>query len=365
MVVAAWETYVCESITGQIVRRVTPAAASWSTGLLGKGEGSFTFQVTNDADPDDGVLGAGEAPALFAPNARKIVHRWGDFVFDAKIDAWEYSRDASSVTVEAVEWRNELAWRLTYGVNNYLAGTLAVTNRTHAGAVRAILARFLQQGQPWAPDWAYPWDLPADAAGGFSAVWEYWKKFRISDLIAQIEDEGFEVYLRPYFSGTSVRAQVRVEPRVTIGASTFHLQAEDSPLGDVRYRRDGSRQLTGLQGVGNGSGEAQAVAWAGLPGTPSIPIRDAKEEFPDLEGTRLQATTNARFAAEQNPVGQWSVGDFTITDDYLPEHAAPGRVWNVQSKGDPVLPDGPATLRVISVSGGLGLKLKTEVQNAA
>lgn len=353
-----WETWIYKSRTGAPVDRVHPETFSWSTSLLGDGTGTTTFKV----DDTQKGLSRDSIWSLFKPNDHMIVLRRGSFIaYAGKIDDWSYDRDAQTVTVTSVELENEWSWRLTYGVNVYTSGTLTVTNRTHSGAVRAILARAMQ----WSPDWQYPIDLPADASGTFSSTWEYFKKFKISDLLDQIRSEGYEIYLRPYLAaGDMLRFQTRVASRVTLATSSFILQAEETPLSGVTYRVDGSNQLTGLQGVGNGTGQDQEVAWAGS-GPYDIPIRDAKFDFPDRTGARLQAATTTTLDAEDEPLVQWSIKEFTISDTWPAEEAAPGRVWQIDSQDDLVIPDGRHMLRVIGVSGDLSTTIQTEVQSAS
>lgn len=352
-----WECTVRYMQNGAVRDRVYPTADStWATSILGDGEGLFTFK-TNDA-----AMPLPRSPRdLFIPNALGIELRWGEFVaYFGKIENWSYDRDTATVTVSTIELANEWKWRMPYGVNNYASGDLSIPGRTESGAVARILARFMQ----WTPEWQYPIDLPADAPGEFTAYWEYWRKLRIDDLIQKVRERGFEVYLRPYATSTGeTRFQARVARRITVGTSTFNLQAEKSPLGQVRYTVDGTQQLTGLQGLGNGRGQDQPVAWAGY-GPYSIPIRDARRDFPDLTGEQLQRATAESFEADREPLVQWSVGEYTVGDGWTPAEAAVGRVWQVDSHGDPAIPDGRHMLRVIRASGSLGAVIKTEVQGA-
>lgn len=366
------ELWVHDSITGNEIKQVHPTEdCSWSTNLGGTGESSWTFRIDSaelGIVPDSGIdrtdphLKGSEVDALFIPNARMLGLRFGTVALGAwKIEDWDYDEDGQSVTVTAVEIRNEAKWRLTYGVNVYLQGTLAVVNRSHAGAVRAILARFMQ----WSAEWKYPIDLPADGAGSFSATWEYWKKFTIADLLKQIEDEGYEILLRPYLTaGMQLRFQTLVAPKVTVGTKHFHLQAEDRPMSGIRYRKSGAEQLTGGQGIGTGSGEDQPVTWAG--GAPYvIPIRDAKRDFPDLDGARLQQATNAWVGEARTPTVQWSIGKFTWTDEYPPNLAMTGQGWTLESSGHPIFPNGRHEVRVIGASGTFGREISTEVQSGS
>lgn len=354
-----WEVWVRDAKSGAPIERVFPVAFPWSSSINGKGSATATFKINDAENP----LTRDQVWSLFLPNNRLLSLQWGDYVaFAGKIDGWKYNRKSQTVVVSAVDLWNEWDWRLTYGVSGYLSGSLAVSNRTHSGAVATILNR----GMQWGPLWVYPIDLPADAPGTFSAMWEYWRKMKISDLLNQVRDEGYEIYLRPYIaSDGNLRFQTRVAPQVTVGTSSFHIFADESPLSKVEYELDGSRQLTGLQGLGNGTGQDQDVAWAGA-GVYTIPIRDAKQDFADLTGARLQAATNAALAADVTPLVQWSIDEFTIDPDvWTPEHAEIGRVWQVEAFGDAVIPDGTYTLRVIAAGGDLSMKIRTEIQSGS
>lgn len=356
------ELWVHDAITGNEVARVFPSdsGASWSTNLGGTGQCSFSFQVN---DPDTGMTGA-QVASRFQPNARLLALRSGSTVVGAwKVEAWDYSDDSGAVTVTGVELvRNETKWRMTYGLSSYDAsGTLAVANQSHRSAVRAIVNRFMV----WSDQWKYPIDLPTDEAGGFTQTWEFWKKFTIEDLLVQIEQEGVEIFFRPYLTaGRQLRFETLVASKITVGSSAFHLQAEKSPLSGVHYRVDGASQITGGQGIGEGTGQDQPVRFAGGPPF-TIPIRDAKMQFPDMAGDRLQAATNAWFAGEKNPVVQWTVDTFTVSDEFPIDHALTGRGWKLQSKGHPVFPDGVHSVRVIAASGSFGQQIKTEVQSGS
>lgn len=355
-----WRVTVHDAKSGAFVAEVQPQSSTWSTSLTGAGQSSETI-VVNDAEQP---WAQGEIAALFRPHDRLLCRSWGGVpIYAHKIEDYDYSKDAGTVTVAAVDLRAETDWRLVNGVSSVPTFALSVSNRSATGAIRAALNRMMYEGAY--PDWVYPIDLPADGAGDITDKWEFWRKYRISDIIKQIEDRaGVETYFRPYATGDDgIRFQTRVAPAVTIGASTFNLDADESPLSGVHYKVDGKRQLTGLLGVGNGSGQDQETAWAG--GVVNIPIRDSKQSFPDLTGAALQQATSAYYHANTSPLVQWSIGEFTVSGDWTPVHASPGRVWTVESYGDPVIPDGAHVLRVISVSGGSGRELKVEVQSAA
>lgn len=354
-----WEASIRFTRTGGFFERIIPATFDWSTSLLGDGEATLTFKV------DDAALPLPRRPEeLFQPNRMAVDLRWGSYVaFFGRIETWDLNDDTATITVTATELANEWKFRMTYGVANYEQGTLSVQQRTHSGAVARILERFMH----WDAGWTYPIDLPADAPGGFSDPgWEFWRKNRISDLIEQIREQGYEVYMRPYVAPDgATRLQTRVAPKITLGTSSFHLQAAKRPIAKIRYRVDGSSQKTGVQALGNGSGQIQPTAYAYAVAGEDIPFRDAKVDFSDLVGDPLQEAANAALAADRNAIVQWSIGEFNISDEWPPEHAAVGRVWQIDSIGHTVIPNQRHMLRVIRATGSLGTVIKTEVQSAA
>lgn len=354
-----WRLTVHDAKSGNFVQAFQPtdSGSSWATSIAGDGTSTETI-VVNDADEP---WTPAAVASVFEPNDRLIARWWGDFcMYTQKIEKHSYDRDAGTLVVSTVDLIGETDWRLIDGVANPNTPTLDVVGRSGSGAIRAVLARMMQ----WEPNWVYPIDLPPDGAGPVTASWPFWKKLRLSDIIKEIEDQtGVETFLRAYGAGSGVRFQTLVAPKVTVGTSKFNLDAAESPLGSVKYTVDGARQVTGILGLGNGSGQDQETAWAG--GIINVPIRDTKQSFPDLTGSALQAAVNAYYAENVLPVKQWSIGSFTIGDGWTPEHAAPGRVWSIESHGDPVIPDGTVDLRVIKVSGGNGRELSVEVQSAA
>lgn len=351
-----WQLCVNDAKTGNFIATIrTDDSSTWSTGIAGDGTSTETI-VLNDAEEP---FEQGDVADMFEPNDRLISRWWGEHcMYAQKIEDYDYDKDRGTVTVTTSDLVGETDWRLIAPVRG--GDDLIVTNRTTSGAIRAALARMMSFGSQW----EYPIDLPADGAGPVSGRWQFWEKYRISDIIKQIEDRfGAELYFRPYGTPTTgVRFAARVGAPVTIGASTFNLDAEESPLSGVRYRVDGKRQVTGLLGLGNGSGEIQETAWIGVDSHP-IPIRDTKQSFPDLVNPGLQQATDAYYWPNRSPLTQWSVGSFTISDDWSPEHASPGRSWRLESRGDLVIPDGFHQLRVIKASGGNGRVIKTEVQS--
>lgn len=354
-----WETWIYDTITGNLLHQVYPASSPWSTSLLGDGEANTVFQI-GDADA---AWNPAKVESYFRPNQRGIAHLWGNHVsYAGKIQYWDHDRDAGTVTVKSAELRSEAAWRLTYGVNQYTNGTLIIANKSHAAAAGLVLQRFML----WSADWKYPIDLPSlTTAGTFSATWPYWKKLWISDLLEQIEAEGYEIYLRPKRVGNQIRYDVIVQPRIRTGNEVFILGAEESPLLGVKFKVSGESEITGLQGLGEGMGEQTPHAEAGASNAAGKPVRDTTKTFADLEGARLQAATQAAVEAASNPIRQLTVNAFQASDKFSAALATPGAGWTVIAKDELAIPDGEHVLRVIRTTGDItSMQIQTETQYA-
>lgn len=353
-----WGLWVHEAITGDEIDQVWPTEnSSWSMNLAGAGECSFAFRID---DPETGMK-LQDVERLFAGADRHLCLRWGPAAVGAwKVEDWDYDQDTETVTVTGAELRVEAKWRMTYGMANYGDGTLVVSGRSASGAVRAILQRF----QYWDSRWVYPIDLPADGPGALSFTWDYWKKFTIDDLLQQVEQLGYEIVFRPYITAAGkLRYQVLVAAAVSVGMKYFHLQAADSPLSGVGYRRSYSEQITGGQGLGSGTGQDQQTAFVST-GSPLRVIRDAKRTFPDLEGAVLQSATTAWGIAAGVPITQWRVKTFTASDEHPASLAAVASAWSLDSSGHRIFPDGRHHVRVISCNGTMSTQITVEVQGA-
>ena len=360
--VAEWSFWVHDMATGNPIERLSVTAdAPFSASLSGDGESSLTVVLSEQ------TWGTGNIRWLFDPNARMLVRWWGenggahagDVVMCAhKIDSFDYDRDKGAVTVAAVDVFDFADWRLIDGVGADKYSKLSITNKSASGAVRAAVARMMQ----WNAQWQLPIDLPADGGGGFSGEWVFWKGTLIGDVLKEIRDRtGCEIYFAPYPTESGgVRFRTLVGAPIDAGRTHFHLEAEQSPLAGIRYRVDGANQVTGVEGIGAGTGEDQHRASAG--GTVGIPIRDTRKSFPDLIGNELQQATDTYYAANVGAVIQWDIGSYTAGDGWGPELVTPGRTLEIEVYGDPVIPDGEHHVRVVKVSGDSGRVIQPEVQ---
>lgn len=352
------ECWVHDTISGIRLRRAFPLSGTWTSKVDGVGDSTLAFKI------GDARWGFDRATArdLFQSNKRTLVVTWGDHVESATVNATpEWDRDTGVLTVKGRSVREFASQRMTFGVNNYANGDLTITNRTHAAAVRAILIRMTQ----WSADWALPLDLPADAAGTYSKPVKNYDVAFIESLLGQIEAEGYEIGFRPYLDANfALRYQVQVSPQVTVGAATLlPVSVKKSPVKGLRVTEDGTQLLTGVFVVGNGTEADMTSGWAGTGGSSGMPIRDASITVKDVRDTAaLTRIASAELAARVSPIVQRSFS-VQVGETFSPELVSPGRLLDMDVRGDSWLLDGMSRFRVISTRGEYGsLTVSPEVQ---
>jgi hypothetical protein len=336
-----------------------PSAGEWNTRLSGKGRGRHAFPL----------YGAGVSRAdireFTTGNKYTITQEWGTHVvYAGVIQRPTYTKKTRTLEVASGELRGAyLNDRMLFGVDAYLPNDpiLTVSGRSHSGAARAVLGLATST-----PGFALPIDLPADGSGGFSADWLHSERLKVEDHLQQVEDDGCEIYLRPYKSGSALRFETVVgSPGVQIGSATsIDLAGDDSPVLDLQVYTDYVKQMTGVLAFGTG-GASAPTAYAPLSGYPGgIGIRDTWMTFSDISDvTRLQDAANNTYAFLHVPTEVMSFGLHVYPGG--PAFAAPGRLLEVTSTGDEYILDGPYTKRVVGLRGDLGLTVTPEVQDAS
>lgn len=355
------ECWVHDTFTGARITRLYPeSSSSWTSKVSGVDESTMHF-VAESQGFEDRAEARLTLNDLFDEDRRFIVVSWGDHVesatFNRKV---QYDLSAGTFTVTGRGIRAFAADRSTFGVNNYAGGDMTITNRTHSGAAAQVMARLMQ----WATEWTLPVDLAADAPGTYSRVVRREDMATGESLFQGIEEQGYEIGFRPYFTSTyGVRWQMQVQPQIAVGSAIdIPLSVEKPAASGVSVVDDSLKQITGVFYVGGGHGEDTVTAWAGAAQT-GRPIRDAFRYAKDIEDVNaLQAMANAAFATERYPVTQWSL-TATVDDERTPELFAPGRLLDLSVANDWWVADGVYRQRVVSVRGSYGsTTLTPEVQ---
>lgn len=340
--------HVHDTITGARLMELHPSAGSWTPRINGGDESSFTFKLR-----DAGArMPRSMVRDLLRANARMLVLSDGDHVKSATVNLTPvYDRESGTVTVRGRGIRLFAEQRMTFGVANYADGDLPIVNRSHSGAVRAILQRMMQ----WGGIWPLPIDLPADGSGDYSKSVKRWDFSIINDLLMEIEAEGVEVYFRPYLTADkSVRFQTRVGSPITIG-SALHLPVTvpESRVVGLQVTEDGSAQLTGAFAIGEGTEADTVTGFAYAMAGEDSPVRDAAVQMKQVKSVAaLSRIALAELTERRNTIKQWS---FKLSMDGLPaDAAAPGALLDLDVRGDEWIPDGIYRQRVVACSGVFG-----------
>jgi hypothetical protein len=336
-----------------------PSGADWNARLSGKGIGRHAFPLYGAGVSRDDIR------ELTRGNTYTITQEWGDHVAYAGViqRPW-YRKKTRTLEVASIELRGAyFNDRMLYGVPFYhpTNSVLTLTSKSYSGAVRAVIDTAISD-----LGWELPIDLPADGSGSFSADWKFNDRLKVEDHLQQIEDDGCEVYLRPYKDGTALRWETIVEaPGVQLGTATeLDLAGDDSPVLDLEVYTDYVRQMTGVLAFGKG-GSSAPTAYAPFMGVPlGLSVRDTWVTFSDIEDTtRLQQAADTLYNVLHFPTEVMSFGLHIFPDG--PEFTAPGRLLELTSTDDEYILDGPYTKRVVGLRGGLGSTVTPEVQDAS
>lgn len=352
-----WSVWIHDLRTGAPLLEMFPSSGSWNRRLTGTGQGSHVFQLR----ARETALPRATVRDLFRNNDRAISVCFGDHVaYAGFVETPKYQRGTGTLAVTHREIREMFRQRSTFGVNNYPAGDLTVTNRSPSGAVRAILARAMQ----WTSQWAFPIDLPPDGSGSFSAEWKRYQRLSIDDLLCQVEAEGVEVDFDPYRDAAgNLRWRTRVGAPIVSGYYDLPVTVDESRVIDLDVEENGAKQLSGVHTAGNGTEEDMVTAFAWAMAGPPMVVRDAFRTSKDVrDPTQLGRISTADLAANRGPVVQWSFS-VVVDDELSPAMVTPGTTERMDVRDDEWIDDGLYEQRVIALSGRHGSSIvNVEVQ---
>lgn len=365
-----WSIGIHESWEGTPLLEVVDITASSSqkTHLSGTGSGTHVFQLR-----DSGIVSKNPTPAeraylrdLFALWARKVVVRCGDSTsYDGWIAKRKFDPATGTLTVTTAEMRAaQFRARLTYGINGYLSGSLAVSGRNASGATRAIVNRAVQ----WGTGFRIPIDPPPDGAGSFTADWKWYQHLTIEDLLQQVEGTGYEVYFRPYLRGDgAARYETLVGAPVISTTYALPVSAALGAVAGIELEEDGARMITGVQYRGNGTDQDALLAgsmWLEIDpsGEPPYPVRDVLRTATDVtDHNVLQSIASADLRRDHVSLESQKLS-LRMNDTIRAEWGRPGSLLEAKRKADEWNDAGTTTLRVISCRTDLSETLELEVE---
>lgn len=356
-----WSYTIHDTISGDRLMYFPGSQVSGRWGRTpGGGDGSHTFLV-RDADWS---MGGGTWRQLSEPNATTTVVAWDGVPVYAGLNLVStYSRNAGTLEVRHVNVRALFRERNTFGVSTFPSGDLMLAGKSLSGLVRGILQRGVYD---WGATWRLPLDLPADGSGGESMTVRRWEWARIDDLLVRVEKLGVTIDFDPYYTATGgLRYATKLGyPNLPGSQLEFNATADETPVTNLTWTSDGTKQISGCFYMGKGSELDMVFGEAGFVGGPGIPMRDASRSAKDIaDGGKLDRMAMADLVANRSPAQEWS---FDLVNDgaWSPSVLRPGTRVRLGVWGDPVIPDGNHDLIVTGVSGDGSDVLKPEVRPA-
>lgn len=347
-----WEYWIHDLRTGAPQLQVYPSDVSWTRRLNARGDGQFTFRVTDRTS----IPRFGAGHELVRPNDRVIVVRWGTHVaYAGYVREWEYAQGAQ-VRVSTGEIRGILARRYTGRPDAYGSlWNLSYTNRSASGAVNTILSRSVSLAEGY----SLPLVLPPHTAGELSRQIRFYETLSIDDALREVEDSGAQVDFEPTLTTDGhLRWQVTVGD-IDRGVVDLVVGAPQSPVTGLTVRVNGDKQASGVLALGKGQGEDMMTAYA-TDGSANVPALVQKVDAKDFDRVEevarvaQQAITDAVW-----PVEQWSFG---LNLEHLdPALVRPGMRVRVDVRGDVWIPDGQREFQVTALSGDLTMQVSPEV----
>jgi len=313
------------------------------------------------------------------PHSRSlIVEREGVIRYAGIINADpEFDHDTSQLTVAHVDLETFFSERYPFGAGSYWAdetahvpGKLQLSGKSHRSIICNVVAAGLV-----GPTSNYPMPvvLPwMSESGSQSITLENFNFQTVADVIDERRkvQGGVDFYFKPRWKSDAAFEWVLVAgsdavPLLMSGTADFYLNAEKPSLTDVKFGRDGVKQLTGMFSVGQGSGADMAVGGliAGTGMSALIPARDMQQKIENEKDQGVLAGYSAEAArVRYNPTYQWS---FTMqaSDEVAPVHYMElGTILRVNVAKSPYIPVGWHSLRVIAIKGNEGEQVTPTVQ---
>lgn len=366
-----WSTLFYSTRPGEKQLAVEAESGSWGRSLNMSDSGSHVFP-----------LAATEIPRqtwyeLTTPWDRTIVQCWnGVPVYAGLITGRDYNWATKKLTIKSTDIRSMFLARYPFGVNSYwsdvaetIPGRLVLTNLSW----RAIAANIVEQGLLGPTSrYALPIVLPSRTESGpHSLTVENFNFRKVADLLDEIQsmDGGPDIEFAPRWSPTTgrlewvMRTGTPAAPAMTGGKFEFNLTAAKSGLAGFSINEDAMKQVTGVFGVGEGSGADMVVG--GTPGVfaDDIPARDEVVNYRTAKN-RQEASSLAREHVAAHRRSTWEPSFSVRASEVDPTSLVLGSEIGIYDKGDPWNPDGWQRYRLTGISGGVDEQISLTVQGA-
>lgn len=338
-------TAMHDTQSGELLEVLRPASGDWVRGQVSTR--SHVFRLD-----DDGLDRARRREVFQTWDRTLVVRENGVPVYSGLVTGLPYDKTSRTLTVKHRDVREILKRRYLFGVASYNpSGTVNMENLSRRGIITRLL--YLGMRHPFSEWWPLPVNLPAEQSGDQTRVLYHYDFQTIEKLVSDVsaEEGGPDVDFHPVYGPGEVHSwDARIgDPYLSGPLFDVQLDAEESPATGVGVDSDGERQVTGVFAQGRGSEQDMRVAQVATSPGLSKDWVIANKTVDDID--RLTSLARAYGNARPGPTRQWAM---RVQTEAVPVSALRiGSLIRTHTLGDPWLPDGPETHRVIGFSGSI------------
>lgn len=347
---AEFQAYSCDALTGAQIDRIPFSAFSYSRLLSAGGDGSATV-------PLDGTFTKTQLDDLLREWARIIVlERDGVVEYMGYVLGESYTRGRASTTVKLGDLWSLFGRR---GAWDHHAPNVEVWKTTVTGNLAYQAAQAILRGRtgPALPSMAIPVTLPGAHPGpSVTRTYYGYNVEMIADVLSDLLAEGLDIYLKPrWISSGDTDWLFRGGPTWTSGVThEFYVTAAASDVVGFSSSTDALRVTNNARYIGEGS-EVDMLVRSDRNVASPYPLLDRTSQVKHISNPgQLSAMSVQDLTTYGTPTRQW---DFSVLADHPVDV---GDTVRLHFDGDPRIPDGWHTRRVVKVSASVpGPDVKT------
>lgn len=348
---SAFQAFVCDGTTGDVLDRVKVSAFTWERLLSARGSGQVTI-------PLDGTYTRDQVKNLTMPWSRIFALAHNDVVqFMGYVTGGGYTL-GGHVTAGVSDLWSLLARR---GAWNHNAGNVEKWKTTVSGSLSHHAAQAILRGRtgPALPSLDMPVTLPGQSGTAVSRTYYGYHLETVTEVLDKLLAEGLDIYFRPrfipadgemdwlYLGGPSWGSGVTHELYVTTPVSAVSRFAEST---------DASRVTNNARFVGEGAEQDMLIRSNRNPASPYPLLDRTTSAKTTSNAAQLAAMANADLALYGQPTVQW---DFSV---HISQGVDVGDTVRLHFDGDPWIADGWHSRRVVKVSGSMSEFVTVSVQ---
>lgn len=359
----AWTVWCCDTTTGEKLYQLPASSFSWQRVLNSGGSGQASFRL---GDPLFREFDMRSCTALVR---RTLVLEWvdapsfrvvGEPVYAGIVWKRSYDRDTQTLTVDHSDLWSILSRRLMVEQNTTGVEKTRIEFRNIS--VSTVVKKTVQTGTA---------DLPmvywSDFTGGRKAVFEGYMLKSVADALQdQIDQpEGPDVDFRPIWGPSGLQWQMRSNEQ--FGTYTWNMSAGQTGVSGIRVTEDGTKLSNNVFAIGQGT-EQDSIIRANPAASPLPLLQSTASHKDEVDIAKLDGFVQEAQRVYATPTEQWSFnilasgGNGDTSDQTRVTDLRLNGALSLYSVGDPWIPDGSSTHRLIQYSGDLGEKINLEFQ---